>query len=71
MRIYPDQNGRRIDLMARDLAVALALVLFGLIALEVHDAVDQLAVLGEVSSLPGTALAAASSWRPTPSTARR
>jgi hypothetical protein len=47
MRIYPDQPGRRIDLMARDLAVVLALVLFGLIALEVHDAVDRLAVLGE------------------------
>ena len=47
MRIYPDQTGRRIDLIARDLAVALALVLFALIALEVHDAVDQLAVLGE------------------------
>ena len=47
MRIYPDQPGRRIDLMARDLAVALALVLFALIAIEVHDAVDKLAVLGE------------------------
>lgn len=47
MRIYPDQTGRRIDLIARDLAVVLALVLFALIALEVHDAVDQLAVLGE------------------------
>ena len=47
MRIYPDQPGRRIDLIARDLAVVLALVLFGLIALEVHDAVDKLAVLGD------------------------
>jgi hypothetical protein len=47
MRLYPDQPGRRIDLMARDLAVVLALVLFGLIALKVHDAVDKLAVLGE------------------------
>jgi hypothetical protein len=47
MRIYPDQPGRRIDLMARDLAVVLALVLFALIALEVHDAVDKLAVLGD------------------------
>jgi hypothetical protein len=47
MRLYPDQPGMRIDLMARDLAVVLALVLFGLIALEVHDAVDRLAVLGE------------------------
>ena len=47
MRIYPDQTGRRIDLIARDLAVVLALVLFALIAIEVHDAVDKLAVLGE------------------------
>jgi hypothetical protein len=47
MRIYPDQPGRRIDLMARDLAVVLALVVFGVVALAVHDAVDELAVLGE------------------------
>jgi hypothetical protein len=47
VRLYPDQPGLRIDLMARDLAVVLALVLFGLIALEVHEAVDRLAVLGE------------------------
>ena len=33
--------------MARDLAVVLALVLFATIGLEVHDAVDKLAVLGE------------------------
>jgi hypothetical protein len=33
--------------MARDLAVVLALVLFAKIGLEVHDAVDKLAVLGE------------------------
>jgi hypothetical protein len=47
MRVYPDQPGRRIDLMARDLAVVLALVIFGVVALAVHDAVDELAVLGE------------------------
>lgn len=47
MRLYPDQTGSQVDLMARDLAVVLALVLFGLIALEVRDAVDRLAVLGE------------------------
>ena len=45
--MYPDQPGRRIDLMARDLAVVLALVIFGVVALAVHDAVDDLAVLGE------------------------
>jgi hypothetical protein len=47
VRLYPDQPGTRVDLIARDLAVVLALVLFGLIALEVRDAVDRLAVLGE------------------------
>jgi hypothetical protein len=47
VRLYPDQPGARVYLIARDLAVVLALVLFGLIALEVRDAVDRLAVLGE------------------------
>jgi len=47
MRFYPDLRGQRLGLLARDLAVVLALVLFGKIALEVHDAVDKLAVLGE------------------------
>jgi len=47
MRFYPDPPGPRINLMARDLATVLALVLFALIALKVHDAVDKLAVLGE------------------------
>ena len=47
MRLYPEQRARRLDLIARDLAVALALVLFALVALEVHAAVDRLAVLGE------------------------
>lgn len=47
MRLYPEQPGRRLDLIARDLAVVLALVLFALIAVKVHDAVDRLAVLGE------------------------
>jgi hypothetical protein len=56
MRFYPDQTGRRIDLMARDLAVVLALVLFALIALKVHDAVDNLAVLGEGVESAGNAV---------------
>jgi hypothetical protein len=47
VRLYPEQRARRLDLIARDLAVALALVLFALVALEVHAAVDRLAVLGE------------------------
>jgi hypothetical protein len=47
VRLYPEQRGPRVDLIARDLAVLLALVIFALIALRVHDAVDKLAVLGE------------------------
>jgi len=56
MRLYPDQTGRRVDLMARDLAVVLALVCFALIALKVHDAVDNLAVLGEGVESAGNAV---------------
>ena len=56
MRLYPDLRGRRIGLVARDLAVVLALVLFGKVALEVHDAVDKLAVLGEGVESAGSAV---------------
>jgi len=56
VRLYPDLPGRRLDLIARDLATVLALVLFGKIALEVHDAVDQLAVLGEGVESAGNAV---------------
>jgi hypothetical protein len=56
MRLYPDQTGRRVDLMARDLAVVLALLFFALIALKVHDAVDNLAVLGEGVESAGNAV---------------
>lgn len=56
MRLYPDQPGRRLDLIARDLATLLALVLFAKLALEVHDAVDRLAVLGEGVENAGTAV---------------
>lgn len=47
MRFYPEQRGLRVDLIARDLAVVLALVLFAVVAVRVHDAVDRLAVLGD------------------------
>jgi hypothetical protein len=47
MRFYPDPPLQRIDLMARDLGAVLGLLLLGKIGLEVHDAVDKLAVLGE------------------------
>ena len=56
MRLYPEQPGRRVDLIARDLAVVLALVFFGLIGLKVHDAVDNLAVLGEGVESAGNAV---------------
>src|SRR5688500_7447036 len=42
--------------MARDLATVLALVLFAKIALEIHDAVDKLAILGEGVESAGTAV---------------
>ena len=46
MRLYPDVPARRMATVGRDL-VAIALVgLFAWLALEVHDAVDRLAVLG-------------------------
>jgi hypothetical protein len=47
VRLYPEQRGPRIDLIARDLAVLGALAIFALIAWRVHDAVAGLAVLGE------------------------
>jgi hypothetical protein len=47
VRLYPDRRGQRLDLIARDVAVVLALVLFAVLALRVHDAVDRLAVLGD------------------------
>ena len=56
MRLYPDLPGRRLDLIARDVATLLALVLIGKIALEVHDAVDRLAVLGDGVESAGNAV---------------
>jgi hypothetical protein len=47
MRFYPELAGPRLHTLARDGAVVLLLVFFGLIGLGVHDAVDRLAVLGE------------------------
>lgn len=46
MRLYPDAPGRRVATVARDGLVVVLLVLFALLGLEVHDAVDKLAVLG-------------------------
>ena len=47
MRLYPQLHGPRIGTVSRDLLILALLLLFGLIAKAVHDAVDALAVLGE------------------------
>ena len=47
MRLYPDIPRRRASALARDGLVVLLLLVFAWIGLEVHDAVDRLAVLGE------------------------
>jgi hypothetical protein len=47
MRYYPDIPTRRASTLVRDLLVVALLVFFAWVALEVHDAVDRLAVLGE------------------------
>ncbi len=54
--MYPDLRAARIDAIARDVATILGLVLFGKIALEVHDAVDKLALLGDGVTSAGEAV---------------
>jgi hypothetical protein len=46
MRLYPDMPGRRAAVIARDALVVMLLVLFGLVGLVVHGAVESIAVLG-------------------------
>jgi hypothetical protein len=46
MRIYPDTPNERGRAVARDALTLLVLFVLGWLALKVHDAVDQLAVLG-------------------------
>jgi hypothetical protein len=46
MRIYPDTADDRGRAVARDALVLLTLFVLGWLALKVHDAVDELAVLG-------------------------
>ena len=46
MRIYPDTADDRGRAVARDALTILALIVLGWLALKVHDAVDELAVLG-------------------------
>src|SRR3954451_785614 len=47
MRLYPDVPRRRFATISYDLLLVVLLVALALIGLKVHDAVDQLAVLGE------------------------
>jgi hypothetical protein len=56
MRFYPDIPSRRASALASDLLTILALVLFGWIGLQVHDAVDRLAVLGEGVNEAGSSI---------------
>ena len=56
VRLYPDDRRRRISAVLADLAVVALLVLFAWLAVEVHDAVDRLAVLGEGVRTTGTAV---------------
>jgi hypothetical protein len=47
MRLYPDVPRRRFAAVSYDLLLIVLLAALALIGLKVHDAVDQLAVLGE------------------------
>lgn len=47
MRLYPDVPRRRFAAIAYDVLLLVLLAALALIGLKVHDAVDQLAVLGE------------------------
>jgi hypothetical protein len=56
VRLYPDVPSRRTATIAKDLFVVALLALFAWLALEVHDAVDRLAVLGEGVQETGSAV---------------
>jgi hypothetical protein len=56
VRLYPELPAQRLDLIARDVATLLALVALAKIGVEVHDAVDGLAVLGEGGEQTGGAI---------------
>lgn len=47
MRLYPQLAGPRLGTVSRDLLIVALLVLFAYLGKQVHDAVDELAVLGE------------------------
>src|SRR5215468_1561636 len=46
MRFYPELPGRRFATVGHDVLLVVVLVLLAWLGLKVHDAVDQLAVLG-------------------------
>jgi hypothetical protein len=56
MRLYPDPPTQRTAAFVRDLAVLALLGLFAWLAVEVHDAVDKLAVLGDGVEQAGTSV---------------
>lgn len=56
MRVYPDLPGARGSAILRDACVVALLVCFALLGLKVHDAVDELAVLGEGVHATGSAV---------------
>src|SRR4051794_14500113 len=56
MRIYPEVPSRRANAIFRDALVVALLVLFAWIGLAVHDAVDELAVLGHGVAVAGTSV---------------
>jgi hypothetical protein len=56
MRIYPDTPNERGRAVARDALTLLALFVLAWLALKVHDAVDELAVLGSGVADTGTAV---------------
>jgi hypothetical protein len=56
MRIYPDTPNERGRAVARDALTLLTLFVLGWVALKVHDAVDELAVLGTGVRDTGTAV---------------
>jgi len=56
MRLYPEIRGPRARALLADLASIILLILFAWAGLQVHDAVDRLAVLGEGVQATGGAV---------------
>ncbi len=56
MRLYPQVPSRRLRTVAADLTVAVLLAAFAWVGVKVHDAIDQLAVLGRGVESAGAAV---------------